>query len=76
MIDSANINNTSVITVLAKIKSERIIKNYTQAYVANKLGISQNAYSKIESGASKLSVSTLFSLSYIFDIDVLAFFEA
>jgi transcriptional regulator with XRE-family HTH domain len=68
------IPHTSIKTVLAQIKIQRGIKNYTQAYVAGKLGISQNAYSKIESGVSSLTVETLFRLSYIFDIDVLAFF--
>ena len=70
-----DVQNTPIKTVLANIKNQRNIKNYTQEYVANKLGISQNAYSKIESGVSTLTITTLFSLSHIFDIDVLLFFE-
>ena len=71
----ADVRNASTKTVLAQIKNQRNIKNYTQGFVANKLGISQNAYSKIESGVSTLTITTLFRLSYIFDIDVLLFFE-
>jgi len=66
--------NVSVKTVLAQIKAQRNSKNYTQAYVAGELGISQNAYSKIESGVSVLTLETLLRLSYIFDIDILMFF--
>ena len=70
-----DIHNTSIKTVLAQIKAQRNIKNYTQHYVANKLGISQNAYSKIESGISRLTIETLFILSHVFEIEVLQFFE-
>lgn len=37
-----------------KIKKIRELKGYSQDYVANKLAISQRAYSKIESGETRL----------------------
>ena len=42
-----------------KIKKIRESKNYTQEYMSNKLNISQNTYSKIESGGIKLTVDRL-----------------
>lgn len=42
-----------------KIKRLRELRNYTQEYMAGRLGISQRGYSKIESGKSALSVQRL-----------------
>ncbi len=42
-----------------KIKRLRELRNYTQEYMAGRLGISQRGYSKIESGKSTLSVQRL-----------------
>ena len=42
-----------------KIKKYRELRNFSQEYMAEKLGISQNAYSKIESSQSKLSTDRL-----------------
>ena len=40
---------------LIQLKSLRELKNYTQSYLANKLGISQSYYSKLENGYAKLT---------------------
>lgn len=37
-----------------RIKQHRELRNYTQTYVAGKLGISQSVYSKIENGKSRI----------------------
>lgn len=53
-----------------KIKSIRELKNYTQGYMAEELGITQAAYSKIESGQTKLTVSKINDIAQIFDMPV------
>ena len=57
--------------VAANIRKVREAKNYTQDYLAAKLGISQNAYSKIELGYSKISLDRLFHISSILETDVM-----
>ncbi|OOQ60413.1 helix-turn-helix domain-containing protein [Mucilaginibacter pedocola] len=46
--------------------------NYSQLYVATKLDISQNAYSKIESGATKISISRFVAICNILEMDPLS----
>ncbi|RYE52077.1 MAG: XRE family transcriptional regulator, partial [Sphingobacteriales bacterium] len=53
------------------IRRIRVFRNYTQDYLAAKLGISQNAYSKIELGYSKISLERLFSISMILEVDLM-----
>lgn len=47
-------------SVAANIRKTREFRNYTQEYLAAKLGISQNAYSKIELGYTKITLERLF----------------
>ena len=47
----------------------RKANNYCQDYVANKLSISQNAYSKFELGKHFLSFEKLIKLFEIYEID-------
>jgi transcriptional regulator with XRE-family HTH domain len=56
--------------VAGNIRKIREIRNYTQDYLAAKLGISQNAYSKIELGYSKLTLERLFQISAILEVEV------
>ncbi len=56
--------------VAAKIRKIREEKSYSQDYLAAKLGISQNAYSKIELGYSNITLSRLISISEILEIDL------
>ena len=53
-----------------KIKNLREIKNFTQEFMAEKLGITQAAYSKLESGTTKISYSKIEEISNIFGIKV------
>ena len=57
--------------VAAKIRSKRIELNYTQEYLAAKLNISQNAYSKIELGYTKITVERLFQIADILETDII-----
>jgi len=63
--------STKAKTVAGNIRRIRVFRNYTQDYLAAKLGISQNAYSKIELGYSKISLERLFSISMILEVDLM-----
>lgn len=56
--------------VANNIRKIRDFRNYTQDYLAAKLGISQNAYSKIELGYSKITIDRLFSIALILEVEV------
>jgi len=56
-------------TVSNNIRSIREHRNYTQEYLAAKLRISQNAYSKIELGYTKLTIDRLFLVANILEVD-------
>lgn len=52
----------------AKIKQIRELKNITQEYVAQQLGLSTRAYSKIETGATQLKINQLNEISAILEV--------
>lgn len=52
----------------SKIRKLREFQHLTQEYLANGLGISQQAYSKIESDTSSLTVTQLISISEILGV--------
>jgi transcriptional regulator with XRE-family HTH domain len=54
-----------------KIKQIRELKNITQEYVAQKLGLSTRAYSKIESGETQLTINRLNEISEVLEIQPL-----
>ena len=53
------------------IRKFREMRNYSQEYVAGKMGISQNAYSKIENGITQLTVSHVRQISTILEISIM-----
>jgi transcriptional regulator with XRE-family HTH domain len=53
------------------IKRYREMKNFSQKYVAAKMGISQNAYSKIENNITQLTVHHIKELSKILEVPVM-----
>ncbi|MFD1602839.1 helix-turn-helix transcriptional regulator [Flavobacterium artemisiae] len=55
-------------SVKKNIRSIRELKNYTQEYMADELGISQAGYSKIEKGKTDLSFKKLTQIASIFEI--------
>src|SRR5690554_469032 len=57
-------------TTEEKIKSIRELKNFTQEFMADKLGITQAAYSKIENGQTKLTMNKIVDIATIFEMDV------
>ncbi len=56
--------------IAANIRHKREYRNYTQEYLALKLNISQNAYSKIELGYTKITVERLFQIADILEFDI------
>lgn len=52
-----------------KVRQIRELKGYSQEYVANKLGISQRAYSKIETNQTKLDWDRITKLAELFEVD-------
>jgi transcriptional regulator with XRE-family HTH domain len=53
------------------IKKLRELRNYTQEVMAEKLNISQNAYSKIERGETDVSFSRLVQISQFLEVNLL-----
>ena len=62
--------NYKVKAIAANVRKTREQLNYTQEYLAAKLKISQNAYSKIELGYTKITVERLFQIAAILEVDV------
>jgi len=56
--------------VASNIRNKRESLNYTQEYLAAKLNISQNAYSKIELGYTKITVERLFQIADILETEL------
>jgi transcriptional regulator with XRE-family HTH domain len=48
-----------------KLKQLRELKNFTQEYMAQQLGLSTRAYSKIETGETQLTINRLNEISTI-----------
>ncbi len=61
--------------ILTKIRSKRLEKNYSQAYLASRLKISQSYYAKIENGITKLTIDELIEISEILNIDLSELFS-
>lgn len=62
--------------VSANIRKIREYRNYTQDYLAAKLGISQNAYSKIELGYSNITLGRLINIAEILEVDLVDIIKA
>lgn len=61
--------------ISATIRKKREQRNYTQEYLALKLNISQNAYSKIELGYTKITVERLFQIAAVLEYDINDFLD-
>lgn len=57
-------------SIANNIRTAREFRNYTQEYVATRLGISQNAYSKIELGYTKITLERLILIGLILDTEI------
>lgn len=62
--------------IASQIKEIRVSKNYTQAFVAQQMGVTQGEYSKIENvKRKKFSVQMLNKLSEILEVPINQFAE-
>ncbi|WP_163410404.1 helix-turn-helix transcriptional regulator [Flavobacterium ajazii] len=57
-------------TIKNNIKIIRELRNYTQDYMAEEMGITQAGYSKIEKGKTDLSLGKLEKIAHIFDCNI------
>jgi transcriptional regulator with XRE-family HTH domain len=64
------ISNLKTKTIVSNIRKIREFRNYTQDYLAAKLKISQNAYSKIELGYSSITINRLVEIAEILEVDL------
>jgi transcriptional regulator with XRE-family HTH domain len=62
-------------TVAANIRNARLYRNYSQDYLAYKLNISQNGYSKIELGYTRLSVERLIIIAEVLEVELIKLIE-
>jgi len=60
--------NAKIKAIAVVVRKKREEKNYTQEYLAYKLNISQNAYSKIELGYTKITVERLFQIAEVLEV--------
>jgi len=59
----------NTVSINKTIKGYRELKNLTQAYMAEKTGMSQGNYSKIELGTVKLTYETFVKICAVLDIE-------
>ncbi len=52
------------------IKKIRMMKGYTQEYMADKLGIAQNTYSKYENNSEKLPFETIERIAEVLEVSL------
>lgn len=64
-----NSRDYHVKTVAESIRNTRQQLSYSQEYLAAKLNVSQNTYSKIELGNVKLTLDRFFKICHILEID-------
>lgn len=68
--------NAKIKAVAINVRKVREFRNYTQEYLAMKLDISQNAYSKIELGYTKITLERIFQIAAILEVDLLTLLQA
>ena len=56
--------------ILIHIKHLRAEKGFSQYELGQRMGISQNAYYKVEKGVTKLDLQRLIQLSFILEIEL------
>lgn len=56
--------------VINNVKRLRELKNYTQEYMAEQLGITRASYNSVENGQTKLTIDRLFDIAKILETDV------
>lgn len=57
------------------IRKVRELRNYTQEYMAEHLGLSQSTYCNLEKGLADIKLSQMTKIAKILDIDVIALLQ-
>jgi transcriptional regulator with XRE-family HTH domain len=57
-------------SVASNVRKVREFREYTQEYMAMKLGISQNAYSKIELAYTRITLERLLQIAQILEVEL------
>jgi transcriptional regulator with XRE-family HTH domain len=71
-----SISDLKTRAIVSNIRKIREYRNYTQDYLAAKLQISQNAYSKIELGYSNITLNRLIEIAVILEVELIALVSA
>ena len=56
--------------IALNLRNARLMRNYSQEYLAHQLKISQNAYSKMEMGRTRITVETVFKIASVLEVDI------
>lgn len=62
-------NHKQLQHIMQTIRQRRLALNYSQEYMAYKMQMGQNCYSKIELGNSKLTVERLLNICELLELD-------
>ena len=62
--------NTILINFGNKLRITRLAKGFTQEQLANELGIEISQISRIERGVINTSITTLYSISKVLNVDI------
>jgi transcriptional regulator with XRE-family HTH domain len=65
-----SISELKVKQIVLNIRKAREFRNYTQSYLAVKLQISQNAYSKVELGYSSITLTRVIEIAEILEVEL------
>lgn len=60
----------------SRLRKIRVSQDFSQEYMALKLGITLSAYSKIERGKTELTINRLIQIAEILQFDLPRFFES
>jgi transcriptional regulator with XRE-family HTH domain len=63
-------------TVAENLRKARLYRNYSQDYLAYKLNISQNSYSKMELGYTRITLDRLFVIAEVLQVELSRLIEA
>ncbi len=66
----ALVQSLNRLVVCQNLRSLRLRRGYTQTDMAVKLDLSQNGYSKIETGSTNLTLAMLITISELFDMEL------
>jgi len=56
--------------IALNMRNGRLMRNYSQEYMALQLHISQNAYSKMEIGRTRITVESVFKVAAVLELDI------